>query len=113
MKASYSLSLPTQIKLLIVEEKQKLKKLPPDRVGANFDHSSSTSAGWLPSFGRVWNNGRRWQSRYEPSVRTPTCSPYPVEISLFVLLTFHFFSGINSKLKLQQETNISHLKEKS
>ena len=75
MKASYSLSLPTQIKLLIVEEKQKLKKLPPDRVGANFDHSSSTSAGWLPSFGRVWNNGRRWQSRYEPSVRTPTCSP--------------------------------------
>lgn len=113
MKASYSLSLPTQIKLLIVEEKQKLKKLPPDRVGANFDHSSSTSAGWLPSFGRVWNNGRRWQSRYEPSVRTPTCSPHPVEISLFVLLTFHFFSGINSKLKLQQETNISHLKEKS
>ena len=111
MEASYSISLSTQIKLLIVEEKQKLKKLPPDRVGANFDHSSSTSAGWLPSFGRVWNNGRRWQSRYQPSVRTSTCSPH-MEISLFVLLTFHFFSGINSKLKLQQETNSSHIKEK-
>ncbi|KAB0406107.1 hypothetical protein E2I00_019228 [Balaenoptera physalus] len=105
-----SLSLPTEIKLLIVEEKQKLKKLPPDRVGANFDHNSSTSAGWLPSFGRVWNNGRRWQSRYGPSVRTPTHSP--LEISPFVLLTLHFFSGINSKLKPQQETNSSHVERK-
>ncbi|XP_032496154.1 coiled-coil domain-containing protein 84 isoform X1 [Phocoena sinus] len=105
-----SLSLPTQIKLLIVEEKQKLKKLPPDRVGANFDHNSSTGAGWLPSFGRVWNNGRRWQSRYGPSVRTPTHSP--LEISPFVLLTLHFLSGINSKLKPQQETNSSHIKRK-
>eukprot|EP00070_Physeter_catodon_P010855 XP_007124251.1 coiled-coil domain-containing protein 84 isoform X4 [Physeter catodon] len=105
-----SLSLPTQIKLLIVEEKQKLKKLPPDRVGANFDHNSSTSAGWLPSFGRVWNNGRRWQSRYGPSVRTPTHSP--LEISPFVLLTLHFLSGINSKLKPQQETNSSYIKRK-
>ncbi|XP_024607551.1 coiled-coil domain-containing protein 84 isoform X1 [Neophocaena asiaeorientalis asiaeorientalis] len=105
-----SLSLPTQIKLLIVEEKQKLKKLPPDRVGANFDHNSSTGAGWLPSFGRVWNNGRRWQSRYGPSVRTPTHSP--LEISPFVLLTLHFLSGINSKLKPQQETNSSHIKKK-
>lgn len=62
--------------LIITEEKQKLKKLPPDRVGANFDHSSSTSAGWLPSFGRVWNNGRRWQSRYGSSARTPTHHPF-------------------------------------
>ncbi|XP_033290341.1 centrosomal AT-AC splicing factor isoform X4 [Orcinus orca] len=105
-----SLSLPTHVKLLIVEEKQKLKKLPPDRVGANFDHNSSTGAGWLPSFGRVWNNGRRWQSRYGPSVRTPTHSP--LEISPFVLLTLHFLSGINSKLKPQQETNSSHIKRK-
>lgn len=45
------------------EEQEKLKKLPPDRVGANFDHSSHTDPNWLPSFGRVWNNGRRWQSR--------------------------------------------------
>ncbi|XP_062237487.1 coiled-coil domain-containing protein 84 isoform X1 [Platichthys flesus] len=45
------------------KEQEKLKKLPPNRVGANFDHSSQTDANWLPSFGRVWNSGRRWQSR--------------------------------------------------
>ncbi|XP_012510864.1 PREDICTED: coiled-coil domain-containing protein 84 [Propithecus coquereli] len=56
---------PSYEEFLKEKEKQKLKKLPPDRVGANFDHSSSTSAGWLPSFGRVWNNGRRWQSRHQ------------------------------------------------
>ncbi|XP_007523693.1 centrosomal AT-AC splicing factor [Erinaceus europaeus] len=54
---------PSYEEFLKEKEKQKLKKLPAGRVGANFDHSSSTSAGWLPSFGRVWNNGRRWQSR--------------------------------------------------
>ncbi|XP_012677466.2 coiled-coil domain-containing protein 84 [Clupea harengus] len=47
------------------KEQEKLKKLPPDRVGANFDHSSHTDPNWLPSFGRVWNNGRRWQSRHQ------------------------------------------------
>ncbi|XP_030076509.1 coiled-coil domain-containing protein 84 [Microcaecilia unicolor] len=47
------------------QEKEKLRKLPPNRVGANFDHSSQTDEGWLPSFGRVWNNGRRWQSRHQ------------------------------------------------
>ncbi|XP_008511646.1 centrosomal AT-AC splicing factor isoform X2 [Equus przewalskii] len=56
---------PSYEEFLKEKEKQKLKKLPPDRVGANFDHSSSTGAGWLPSFGRVWNNGRRWQSRHQ------------------------------------------------
>ncbi|KAM9767891.1 centrosomal AT-AC splicing factor [Dama dama] len=56
---------PSYEEFLKEKEKQKLKKLPPERVGANFDHSSSTSAGWLPSFGRVWNNGRRWQSRHQ------------------------------------------------
>ncbi|KAK0142336.1 Coiled-coil domain-containing protein 84 [Merluccius polli] len=45
------------------EEQEKLRKLPPNRVGANFDHNSQTNADWLPSFGRVWNSGRRWQSR--------------------------------------------------
>ncbi|TSP36117.1 Coiled-coil domain-containing protein 84 [Bagarius yarrelli] len=47
------------------KEQQKLKKLPANRVGANFDHSSQTSADWLPSFGRVWNSGRRWHSRHQ------------------------------------------------
>nr|XP_033774438.1 coiled-coil domain-containing protein 84 isoform X2 [Geotrypetes seraphini] len=47
------------------QEKERLRKLPPNRVGANFDHSSQTDEGWLPSFGRVWNNGRRWQSRHQ------------------------------------------------
>lgn len=56
---------PSYEEFLKEKEKQKLKKLPPDRVGANFDHTSCTSAAWLPSFGRVWNNGRRWQSRHE------------------------------------------------
>nr|XP_058926070.1 centrosomal AT-AC splicing factor isoform X1 [Kogia breviceps] len=101
---------PSYEEFLKEKEKQKLKKLPPDRVGANFDHNSSTGAGWLPSFGRVWNNGRRWQSRYGPSVRTPTHSP--LEISPFILLTLHFLSGINSKLKPQQETNSSYIKRK-
>ncbi|KAM8815456.1 centrosomal AT-AC splicing factor isoform 1-T1 [Rhynchonycteris naso] len=56
---------PSYEEFIKEKEKQKLKKLPPDRVGANFDHSSRTNAGWLPSFGRVWNNGRRWQSRHQ------------------------------------------------
>lgn len=47
------------------KEQQKLKKLPANRVGANFDHSSDTSEDWLPSFGRVWNSGRRWHSRHQ------------------------------------------------
>ncbi|XP_056398642.1 centrosomal AT-AC splicing factor isoform X3 [Hyla sarda] len=47
------------------KEKMTLKKLPPNRVGANFDHNASTDEGWLPSFGRVWNSGRRWQSRHQ------------------------------------------------
>ncbi|XP_068166330.1 centrosomal AT-AC splicing factor [Antennarius striatus] len=47
------------------KEQEKLRKLPPSRVGANFDHSSHTDANWLPSFGRVWNSGRRWQSRHQ------------------------------------------------
>ncbi|KAJ6653196.1 hypothetical protein lerEdw1_010069 [Lerista edwardsae] len=54
---------PSYEEFLKEKEKQKLKKLPPDRVGANFDHTSQTGEGWLPSFGRVWNHGRRWQSR--------------------------------------------------
>ncbi|KAM6159041.1 centrosomal AT-AC splicing factor [Rhynchocyon petersi] len=56
---------PSYEEFLKEKEKEKLKKLPPGRVGANFDHSSSTNACWLPSFGRVWNNGRRWQSRHQ------------------------------------------------
>ncbi|XP_065553221.1 centrosomal AT-AC splicing factor [Lathamus discolor] len=56
---------PSYEEFLRQKEKQKLKKLPPERVGANFDHTSQTSDGWLPSFGRVWNHGRRWQSRHQ------------------------------------------------
>ncbi|XP_062341626.1 coiled-coil domain-containing protein 84 [Osmerus eperlanus] len=47
------------------KEQDRLRKLPPNRVGADFDHSSQTDANWLPSFGRVWNSGRRWQSRHQ------------------------------------------------
>ncbi|TNN37277.1 Coiled-coil domain-containing protein 84 [Liparis tanakae] len=56
---------PSLQEFLKQKEKEKLKKLPPNRVGANFDHSSHTDANWLPSFGRVWNTGRRWQSRHQ------------------------------------------------
>ncbi|XP_033027960.1 coiled-coil domain-containing protein 84 isoform X1 [Lacerta agilis] len=56
---------PSYEEFLKEKEKQKLKKLPPNRVGANFDHTSQTGEGWLPSFGRVWNHGRRWQSRHQ------------------------------------------------
>ncbi|XP_060106837.1 centrosomal AT-AC splicing factor [Heteronotia binoei] len=56
---------PSYEEFLKEKEKQKLKKLPPHRVGANFDHTSETAEGWLPSFGRVWNHGRRWQSRHQ------------------------------------------------
>ncbi|XP_064615044.1 centrosomal AT-AC splicing factor-like isoform X2 [Liolophura sinensis] len=44
-------------------EKEKKKKLPPNRVGANFNHTAQTSDQWLPSFGRVWSKGRRLQSK--------------------------------------------------
>ncbi|XP_062450691.1 centrosomal AT-AC splicing factor isoform X2 [Rhea pennata] len=56
---------PSYEEFLKQKEKQKLKKLPADRVGANFDHTSQTGDSWLPSFGRVWNHGRRWQSRHQ------------------------------------------------
>ncbi|KAI7812387.1 putative coiled-coil domain-containing protein 84 [Triplophysa rosa] len=56
---------PSLQEFLKRKEQEKLKKLPPNRVGANFDHSSHTDANWLPSFGRVWNSGRRWQSRHQ------------------------------------------------
>lgn len=68
---------PSYEEFLKEKEKQKLKKLPPDRVGANFDHSSNTSAGWLPSFGRVWNNGRRWQSRHQFKTEAAARSKQP------------------------------------
>ncbi|XP_033475493.2 centrosomal AT-AC splicing factor [Epinephelus lanceolatus] len=56
---------PSFQEFLKQKEQEKLRKLPPNRVGANFDHSSHTDANWLPSFGRVWNSGRRWQSRHQ------------------------------------------------
>lgn len=56
---------PSLPEFLKQKEQAKLKKLPPNRVGANFDHTSQTDANWLPSFGRVWNSGRRWQSRHQ------------------------------------------------
>ncbi|CAN8199020.1 unnamed protein product [Coccothraustes coccothraustes] len=56
---------PSYEEFLKHKEKQKLKKLPVERVGANFDHTSQTNDSWLPSFGRVWNHGRRWQSRHQ------------------------------------------------
>ncbi|XP_044148021.1 centrosomal AT-AC splicing factor isoform X1 [Bufo gargarizans] len=56
---------PSVEDFLKYKEKMTLKKLPPNRVGANFDHNAPTDESWLPSFGRVWNSGRRWQSRHQ------------------------------------------------
>ncbi|XP_018610670.1 centrosomal AT-AC splicing factor isoform X2 [Scleropages formosus] len=56
---------PSHQEFLKHKEQEKLRKLPAHRVGANFDHTSQTDANWLPSFGRVWNSGRRWQSRHQ------------------------------------------------
>ncbi|KAL4234225.1 Coiled-coil domain-containing protein 84 [Mactra antiquata] len=44
-------------------EREKKAKLPPNRVGAKFDHTADMSSDWLPSFGRVWSKGRRLQSK--------------------------------------------------
>lgn len=48
-------------------ERVRKSKLNPNRVGANFDHQVTSTGdddgNWLPSFGRVWNDGARWKSR--------------------------------------------------
>ncbi|XP_015994818.1 coiled-coil domain-containing protein 84 isoform X2 [Rousettus aegyptiacus] len=100
---------PSYEEFLKEKEKQKLKKLPPDRVGANFDHNSNTSAGWLPSFGRVWNNGRRWQSRYgskTPAHHFPLWKSHPVLLTLYSLHFRHQF-------KTEAAARNSHIKKKT
>ncbi|XP_067129126.1 centrosomal AT-AC splicing factor-like [Centruroides vittatus] len=62
---SQSVIGPTEHDFLNHLTKEKKKHLNPNRVGVNFDHNAKTSANWLPSFGRVWNNSRRLQSRYQ------------------------------------------------
>lgn len=47
------------------ERMKKVSNKNPQRVGANFDRKKETGDDWLPSFGRVWNQGPRWQSRHE------------------------------------------------
>lgn len=47
------------------ERMKKINHKNPHRVGANFDRKKETSEDWLPSFGRVWNQGPRWQSRHD------------------------------------------------
>ncbi|XP_022101306.1 coiled-coil domain-containing protein 84-like [Acanthaster planci] len=54
---------PSELEFRKHVERERKSKLNPGRVGANFDHASPTNEAWLPSFGRVWNAGRRWQSR--------------------------------------------------
>lgn len=56
---------PTINDLVKHVEKQKKKGLNPKRVGAAFNHKAVTTSNWLPSFGRVWNQGRRKQSRFQ------------------------------------------------
>ena len=59
---------PSLVDLKNSLEAKRKSKLNPNRVGANFDHSANSmddTNEWLPSFGRVWNNGARWKSRHE------------------------------------------------
>ncbi|XP_050416341.1 centrosomal AT-AC splicing factor [Patella vulgata] len=42
---------------------EKKKKLPENRVGANFNRHSVASASWLPSFGGVWSHQRRLNNK--------------------------------------------------
>ncbi|XP_076333805.1 centrosomal AT-AC splicing factor-like isoform X2 [Tachypleus tridentatus] len=56
---------PTAEEFLKHVSKKSKRHLNPKRVGANFDHNTPNSGEWLPSFGRVWNFGRRWQSRHQ------------------------------------------------
>ncbi|XP_033758578.1 coiled-coil domain-containing protein 84-like isoform X2 [Pecten maximus] len=53
---------------------EEKKKLPACRVGASFDRSSAKSDTWLPSFGQVWNSGRRLNSKkyYERETKGST-----------------------------------------
>ncbi|XP_031558968.1 coiled-coil domain-containing protein 84-like [Actinia tenebrosa] len=46
-------------------QRKKKSAQNPNRVGANFEREKQTDEEWLPSFGRVWNQGPRWQSRHE------------------------------------------------
>lgn len=62
---SFSVIGPTEQDFINHLAKEKKKHLNPKRVGVNFDHNAKTSANWLPLFGRVWNNSRRLQSRYQ------------------------------------------------
>ncbi|KAK2174839.1 hypothetical protein NP493_772g02048 [Ridgeia piscesae] len=45
-------------------ENSRKRKLPAERVGANFKHSQQQSSSWLPSFGRVWSKKRNPQGSY-------------------------------------------------
>lgn len=44
---------------------QRRQKLPQERVGANLDEKFTQSDFWLPSFGQVWNNNCRLQSKQD------------------------------------------------
>ncbi|XP_078661363.1 centrosomal AT-AC splicing factor-like [Branchiostoma floridae x Branchiostoma belcheri] len=44
-----------------LQKHKKQKTLPEGRVGASFDRGASSGEEWLPSFGRVWQVGRRWK----------------------------------------------------
>ncbi|XP_036366609.1 coiled-coil domain-containing protein 84-like isoform X2 [Octopus sinensis] len=43
----------------------RMSKLPKERVGANLSKEISVNAQWLPSFGCVWNNRRRLDTKHQ------------------------------------------------
>ncbi|XP_041378189.1 centrosomal AT-AC splicing factor-like [Gigantopelta aegis] len=44
-------------------KRESKRKLPATRVGAQFDRNTKSELDWLPSFGGVWNKGRRLHSK--------------------------------------------------
>uniref|UniRef100_A0A8C4QFG3 Coiled-coil domain containing 84 n=1 Tax=Eptatretus burgeri TaxID=7764 RepID=A0A8C4QFG3_EPTBU len=45
------------------KQQEAKRNLPPGRVGASFNCDEPITDGWLPSFGRVWEQGRRRNGR--------------------------------------------------
>lgn len=45
--------------------KAKKNALPAERVGVSFNRQESVSSSWLPSFGQVWNPGRRTRTKFK------------------------------------------------
>ncbi|CAH1798108.1 unnamed protein product [Owenia fusiformis] len=101
--------------------KEQKKKLPSTRVGANFDHATTSDQQWLPSFGGVWTHGKRSDTKQhflqkyaKSSKRSPSAAIGSAEqaetgtesVDTTVLKPY---IRKRPKLEVQSETTSSHL----